>query len=184
MADSAIRFSGKLLRPKLDSGQEAWAFIHLPPAASERLSSRGQVAVELLLNGVSRLTVLQPDGIGGHWLKVDSDLMEAAGITVGDEVLIEVTPSKVWPEPEVPQELKRALHDSPTALLVWNDITAAARTDWVFWIESAKKEETRLKRIMGACDMLANGKRRVCCFDRSGIYSKSLSCPVADPLNS
>ena len=93
VATSAIQFSGKLLRPKVDSEQDAWAFIHLPAAASERLSSRGQVAVELLLNGVSLLTVLQPDGVGGHWLKVDSDLMEAAGITVGHEELIEVTPS-------------------------------------------------------------------------------------------
>ena len=35
-------------------------------------------------------------------------------------------------------------------------------------------------RIGKACDMLAKGKRRVCCFDRSGMYSKSMSCPVAD----
>ena len=35
-------------------------------------------------------------------------------------------------------------------------------------------------RIDKGCDMLAKGKRRPCCFDRSGMYDKSLSCPVAD----
>ena len=64
------------------------------------------------------------------------------------------------------------------------DITAVARRDWIQWIESAKREETRLKRIETACDMLANGKRRPCCFDRAGMYSKSLSCPVADETSS
>jgi hypothetical protein len=33
------------------------------------------------------------------------------------------------------------------------------------------------RRIKNACSMLAAGKRRVCCFDRSGFYSKSLSAP-------
>jgi hypothetical protein len=68
----------------------------------------------------------------------------------------------------------------PKARAVWSDITPVARRDWIQWIESAKREETRLKRIESTCDMLSKGKRRPCCFDRSGMYAKSLSCPVAD----
>jgi hypothetical protein len=55
----------------------------------------------------------------------------------------------------------------------------AARRDWIFWISTAKQAETRVRRIANACDMLAKGKRRVCCFDRSGYYSKGLSAPTA-----
>jgi len=40
------------------------------------------------------------------------------------------------------------------------------------WITSAKQAEKRKRRIENACSMLAAGKRRVCCFDRSGIYNK------------
>ena len=72
----------------------------------------------------------------------------------------------------------------PKARAVWSDITPVARRDWIQWIESAKREETRLKRIESACDMLTKGKRRPCCFDRSGMYAKSLSCPVADDTSS
>jgi hypothetical protein len=44
---------------------------------------------------------------------------------------------------------------------------------------SAKAPETRARRVHKACAMLAAGKRRVCCFDQSGFYSKSLSSPKA-----
>ncbi|WP_202405122.1 hypothetical protein [Xanthomonas sp. LMG 8992] len=38
---------------------------------------------------------------------------------------------------------------------------------------------TRFERIASTCDMLAVGKRRVCCFDRSGLYSKAFAAPQA-----
>jgi plasmid stabilization system protein ParE len=63
---------------------------------------------------------------------------------------------------------------------VWKDITPAARRDFVHWIVSPKKAETRVKRIETACDMLAKGKRRPCCFDRSGKFDGSLRCPAAE----
>ena len=34
------------------------------------------------------------------------------------------------------------------------------------------------RRIDNACGMLAAGKRRPCCFDGSGLFSKSLSAPT------
>ncbi|MBP6797828.1 MAG: YdeI/OmpD-associated family protein, partial [Luteimonas sp.] len=54
----------------------------------------------------------------------------------------------------------------------WEDITPVARRDWIHWVTSGKKAETRAKRIGTACDKLASGQRRACCFDRSGMYSK------------
>ncbi|KWV11856.1 YdeI/OmpD-associated family protein [Xanthomonas translucens pv. undulosa] len=56
---------------------------------------------------------------------------------------------------------------------------ALARRDWIFWIVSGKKADTRVKRIASACDMLASGKRCACCFDRSDMYSKSPGAPQA-----
>ena len=54
-----------------------------------------------------------------------------------------------------------------------------ARRDWIHWITSGKKAETRTKRIAVACDKLASGHRRACCFDRSGMYSKGNMGPPA-----
>ncbi|PPU54225.1 hypothetical protein XdyCFBP7245_19205 [Xanthomonas dyei] len=66
----------------------------------------------------------------------------------------------------------------PNARATWGVITAVARRDWIFWITSGKKADTRIKRVATACDMLASGKRRACCFDRSGMYSTSLAAPT------
>src|SRR5437763_1310751 len=79
-----------------------------------------------------------------------------------------------------PPDLKKArAAAAPKARTVWSDITPIARRDWIHWITSVKQAETRARRIKNACSMLAAGKRRVCCFDRSGFYSKSVSAPKA-----
>jgi hypothetical protein len=149
------------------------------------------VSVEGTFNSLAFQATLEPDGQGGHWLRVDRSLREAAGANVGDVVTLELTPLTPdrEPEPKVPADVRKALAAAPPgkpgrpgACEVWSDITPAARRDWIHWIVSAKRAETRARRIKTACDMLAKGKRRPCCFDRSGMYGKSMSCPVAAPV--
>jgi len=136
------------------------------------------VSVEGTLHGVAFQACLQPDGDGGHWLKVESELREAASVAAGDTVELAVSPMAVEPEPEVPDDLQEALSACPKAMAVWRDITPIARRDWISWMTSGKKAETRALRREKMMDMLAKGKRRACCFDRSGMYSKGFSCPT------
>src|SRR5205807_3789852 len=138
-------------------------------------------SVEGTFNGLAFRATLEPDGQGGHWLKVDRKLREAAGAEAGNVVALEIAAVAEELEPRVPADLRKALAAAhPKARALWSDITPVARRDWIHWIVSAKQAETRARRIRTACDMLAKGKRRPCCFDRSGMYDKSLSCPVAD----
>src|SRR6516165_1468728 len=44
---------------------------------------------------------------------------------------------------EMPADLRRALASDTKALTAWEDITPLARNEWICWIESAKKAETR-----------------------------------------
>lgn len=187
---SEIRFSATLLRPAGGAKTVAWTFLNLPKEASAKLPSRGQVTVEGTIDGHCLKATLEPDGQGGHWLKVDRKMREAAGMTAGDVVTLEIAPVAPGrePEPKVPADLRRALAAAPRkAREAWADITPAARRDFVHWVMSAKQAETRARRVENACDMLAKGKRRPCCFDRSGMYGKSLTCPtplVADESSS
>ena len=184
-AASKIRFSGTLLRPKATAKSVSWAFLTLPKEASAKLPSRSMTSVEGTFNGLAFQAALEPDGQGGHWLKVDRKMREAAGAEAGDVVTLEIAPVAEEPEPRVPADLRKALAAAPPrAREVWSDITPIARRDWIHWIVSAKQAETRARRIRNACSMLAAGKRRPCCFDRSGMYGKSLSCPVADDTSS
>jgi hypothetical protein len=176
---SNIRFKAKLFRPAT-AKDGSWTFLTLPKSASAKLPSRGMIAIEGTINGFPFQAVLEPDGQKGHWLKVNRKLSEAAGAEAGDIVTLEIAPAAKDTEPEVPTDVKKALAAAaPKARALWSDITPNARRDWIHWITSAKQEETRTRRIKNACSMLAAGKRRVCCFDRSGFYSKSLSAPRA-----
>jgi hypothetical protein len=139
------------------------------------------VSVDGTFNGFPFQATLLPDGNGGHWLKVDQQLREAARAKAGDVVELEIAPVTEEPEPEVPEDVLQALKSAgPTAKATWAAITPVARRDWIFWITSGKKAETRVKRIEVACSKLAAGNRRPCCFDRSGMYDKSLNCPIPD----
>jgi nitrite reductase/ring-hydroxylating ferredoxin subunit len=55
------------------------------------------------------------------------------------------------------------LHES-LGTAAWEDITPLARNEWICWIESAKKAETRIRRIAWGCSSLKDGKRRPCCW--------------------
>ena len=175
---ASIRCKARLHRPAAPADAD-WSFLLLPDSASARLHSRGMVSVEGWFADAPFQATLEPDGRGGHWLRVPAQLREAAGVAVGDTVAMRFAPMAEEPEPGLPPDLGRALDAHPAARATWDDITAVARRDWIHWIGSGKKAATRDKRIATACDMLAAGKRRACCFDRSGMYSKSMSAPVA-----
>ncbi|HEX8667325.1 MAG TPA: YdeI/OmpD-associated family protein [Allosphingosinicella sp.] len=64
----------------------------------------------------------------------------------------------------LPSDLGQALMRDPQALRTWKDITPLARNEWICWVESAKKAETRRKRIDWGCSSLSDGKRRPCCW--------------------
>lgn len=178
-AEPNIRCTATLHRPAVAGKAPAWTFLVLPKSASAKLPARGMASVTGTLNGAPFQATLDPDGQGSHWLKVPRKLREAARANVGDEVTLELAPASEEPEPKVPADLRKALAAAPEAKAVWKDLTRVARRDWIQWVESAKQTETRVRRITNACSMLASGKRRVCCFDRSGIYSKGLSAPQA-----
>jgi uncharacterized protein YdeI (YjbR/CyaY-like superfamily) len=64
----------------------------------------------------------------------------------------------------LPDDLEEALKLNPEALATWEDITPLARNEWICWIQSAKKPETRRRRIHQGCSNLRDGKRRPCCW--------------------
>ncbi len=64
----------------------------------------------------------------------------------------------------LPTDLENALISDPHALTTWEDITPLARNEWICWTESAKKAETRSRRIEWGCLNLREGKRRPCCW--------------------
>ena len=65
---------------------------------------------------------------------------------------------------KLPADFKKALISNLSALAKWKDITPLARNEWICWIISVKKPETRKNHIERACAELIEGKRRPCCW--------------------
>ena len=170
-------FKARLRRPAKASAGSPAAFVVLPKAASDKLPRRGRTTVVGTLDGRPFQVTLEPDGQLSHWLPIDHALLETTDAKIGDTITVELASVEREPEPELPEDLERALAGAPGARATWNDASTLARIDWIHWITTAKQAKTRAKRISAACDMLAAGEKRVCCFDPSGFYSKALSAP-------
>lgn len=182
-AKSTIRFSGKLSRPEANEKAGSWT-LSLPKNASAKLPSRGRTTVEGMINSFPFRAALEPDGKGSHWLKVNKAMRDAAGADAVETITLEITRVGEEPEIRVPADLRKSLAAARLAQAGWEDITPMARRDWIFSISSAKQPETRRRRIEKACDMLACGKRRLCCFPGVKWLMKenSKSCGMWLPL--
>lgn len=149
--------------------------VKLPKAVSDKLPSRGMVMVDGTINGFAFQTPLEPDGKKGHWLKIDEKMLKSIDAKIGDNVKVEIEPTKDWPEPEVPSDLRKSLSADAEAKEIWDDITPMSRWDWIRWIRSTKNPETRQHRVEVACSKMKNGKRRACCFNRTECTDPEVS---------
>jgi uncharacterized protein YdeI (YjbR/CyaY-like superfamily) len=63
----------------------------------------------------------------------------------------------------VPADVRKAL-TAAAVRAAWNDLTPLARNEWICWITSVKRPETRTQHIKRARAELLAGKRRPCCW--------------------
>jgi hypothetical protein len=65
---------------------------------------------------------------------------------------------------KLPVDLREALLANSAALAAWRDITPLARNEFICWVEDAKQEITRKRRIRRTQEELEEGQRRPCCW--------------------
>jgi len=65
---------------------------------------------------------------------------------------------------KLPGDLREALIANPPALECWKDITPLARNEFICWVEAAKQETTRQRRIRRTQEELEEGMRRPFCW--------------------
>lgn len=150
---AVLRFNAQLS----DSGD----LLVVPKKVGTKL--RDMPKVEGTINGHPFRAALEPDPSGGLRLKVNKAMRRGSGADDGEPVELAVLGPE--PEPKPPVDLKKAFASSPEAKTVWEELTTMGRRDWVRWIESAKKQETRERRVTRTIDQLSEGKRRACCVN-------------------
>ena len=65
---------------------------------------------------------------------------------------------------ELPTDLRKALVADTAALAIWEGLTPLARNEWICWITSVKKDETRKEHVKRTISELKEGMRRPCCW--------------------
>lgn len=60
---------------------------------------------------------------------------------------------------EVPEEMLLCLQDEPQALNFFNSLTDGEKQNYIKWIYSARREETRIERLAETINKLLKGLR-------------------------
>lgn len=120
--------------------------LEVPPEVVEALGGGARPPVTITVNGHcwrSRVAILR----GRHLLGLSNANRQAAGVATGEEVEVEL---ELDTEPRVvvePVDFARALDDAPAVRAAYDDLTDSRKREHVRAIESAKKPETRWRRI-------------------------------------
>ena len=157
---ASLRFKARV--ESVGPGESAaWVSLDLPVEVSAKLPSRGTVPIAGTINGFPFRTSVMPDGKGSHSMMVNKAMRAGGKAGPGQEVTVVFDVDTTSREPDVPEDMKKAIAASAKAKAMWADITPRARGEWVEHVEDAKKPETRLRRIAKTVARLASGDRRV-----------------------
>jgi uncharacterized protein YdeI (YjbR/CyaY-like superfamily) len=65
---------------------------------------------------------------------------------------------------KIPEDLENKLLSNKKLSEDWESLTPLARNEWICWITSPKKIETRNNHLKRIAEELPKGKRRPCCW--------------------
>lgn len=137
----------------------AWTFLRVPFDVQEAFGSRARVAVKGSVNGVAIRSSLMPQGDGTHILVVNSSIRDQAGADVGDTVRVTLEQDTAPRTVATPPDLKSALADGGVASAAFDGMSYSHQKEYVEWIESAKRPETRARRVAKAVSMIHENRR-------------------------
>jgi hypothetical protein len=127
----------------------------------ERVAAVGEGAkrfpVVASVNGYTwRTTVTRMRG--EYLLGLNREVREGAGVAAGDSVEVEIGLDTAPRDVDVPEALATALDGDPVARAVFNAMAYTHRKEYARWVEDAKRDETRVRRVAQALEMLRASK--------------------------
>ena len=65
---------------------------------------------------------------------------------------------------KMPKDLAKALTETAKIINLWESLTQIAQNEFICWVENAKQEKTRERRIKRTVEELLEGQKRPCCW--------------------
>jgi hypothetical protein len=135
-------------------GIGTWTFLTVPFDVGKIFGKKGQVKVTGEIKGVEYRSSLMPHGNGQHFLVVNAPIRNKAQVQVGDTVVVTMSLDTGERSIAVPADFQQALQQNAAALTMFNKLSYSNKKRYVDWVEDAKREETRIKRIAEAIEQL------------------------------
>lgn len=132
-------------------------YLFVPFDVEKTWGTKARLSVKGTLNGFAFESSLFPYGDGRHHLMVNRALQSGAKAKAGASVSVVMEPDTSQRTVAVPVDFKRSLDANKSAMLAYNRISPQRKREFVDWISSAKKSETRRSRIVKSVEMLLKG---------------------------
>jgi len=144
-------------RATLDLAGKSATGITVPEDVLAALGSGRRPAVRVTLGKHTfRTTVGTVDGLAK--IPVSAVVRAEAGVAAGDELDVDIALDDQPREVSLPADLAGALDADPGARAFYDGLSYSKRNAYVVWVESAKKPETRERRVAEAAALLAAGR--------------------------
>lgn len=117
--------------------------------------------VKATVEGEEFVTSLMKMGQPCHIIGIPKALRVKSGKDVGATIKIMVAPDATPREVIVPADLEKAFKGDKSAKAIFEKLSFTHRKEYVRWIEEAKKEETRTRRLEKTLAMLKTNPRGI-----------------------
>ena len=134
------------------------AYIDIPLDVAKIFGTRGQVKVSVTIDGEPYRGSIAPMGTGCHSLIIRKDIRQKIGKHHGEAVHVVLRKDNTPRTVTVPADLQEALAGDAPIAAHFASLSYTHRKEFVQWIESAKRAETRQRRIAKAMSMLRDRK--------------------------
>lgn len=129
-------------QPQMDA-----AFVSIPSDVQKLFGTKGHIKVEAKFDAHPYRGILANMGTGCRVILVRKDIRKAIGKQVGDIVTVELKADTKERIVSMPADLVKELRRNKMANNFFRTLSYTNKKEFAVWIESAKKSETRLKRL-------------------------------------
>ena len=145
-------------KAKIEAGDGGGAYVLFPYDTGKEFGTKGRVPVKATFNGVPYTGSLFKYGHPHHMLGMLKAIRAKIGKGPGDTIDIVIWKDEKKRTVEVPAQFEN-LMKKKGLLPVFTNLSYTHRKEYCRWISGAKKEETRLRRLEQAIEMLKKGVR-------------------------
>lgn len=133
------------------------AFIEFPYSVEEEFGVKGQVKVKAAFDGYEYQGSLAKMAHNCHCLGITQKIRKEIDKGQGDMVHVVIIKDDTERVVELPEEFKKILEANETVKSIFFRLSYTNQKEYAEWIKSAKKVETRNRRLNDSIQMLLKG---------------------------